>query len=118
MKTLSLKVPVNMPVKKIEPYLMAMVLVMVWFTLQKVMLYNDSTAGQIDQSIWLLVLLAIISFLLMLGLCYWLMQRFWLRMGLPDLGDMVLQFSSLVLWQQLKFALALFALLLSAAIGV
>lgn len=117
MKTLSLKMPVNIPVQKIEPYLMAIVLVLVWFTLQKVMLYNDSTAGQIDQSIWLLVLLAIISFLLMLGLCWWLMQRFWLQIGLPNLGDMVLQFNSLVVWQQLKFALALFALLLLAAIG-
>ncbi|MDR6783342.1 hypothetical protein ABIE26_000170 [Pedobacter africanus] len=68
---LSLALANGEPVRKIEPYLMAIVLVMVWFTAQKVMLYNDSTAGQVDQSIWLLVLLAIISFLLIQGLCFW-----------------------------------------------
>ena len=107
-----------MPVmKKIEPYLIALIMLLVWFSAQKLMLLNDSTTGQIDQSIWLLVLLAMIGFLLMLGLCWWVLQRFWAVMGLPGLGEMVLQFNSLLLWQKLAFWLASFALLLLAAIG-
>ena len=109
--------PVNLPVKKIEPYLIGLILLLVWFTAQKVMVFTDATAGQIDQSIWLLVLLAIISFLLMLSLCWWLLKRIWVSMGLPDLGEIVLQFNSLNTWEQLKFVLALFALLLLAAVG-
>jgi hypothetical protein len=118
MKTESIKSLAEMPVmKKIEPYLIALIMLLVWFTAQKLMLLNDSTTGQIDQSIWLLVLLAMIGFLLMLGLCWWVLQRFWAVMGLPRLGDMVLQFNSLLLWQKLAFWLASFALLLLAAIG-
>lgn len=106
-----------MPVKKLEPYLVALIMLLLWFTAPKLMMLGDGTMGQIDQSIWLLVLLALISFLLMLGLCWWLLQRFWTVMSLPDLGIMVLQFNSLQLWQQLSFWLASFALLLLAAVG-
>ncbi|WP_316813236.1 hypothetical protein [Pedobacter heparinus] len=114
MKTLSLRIPVGIPVQKIESYLVALILLLVWFTAPEFM---DATTGYIDPSIWLLVLLAMISFLIMLALCWWLLKRFWVSMGLPDLGEMVLQFKELMLWEQLKFVLCLFALLLLGAIG-
>lgn len=75
----------------------------------------DETAGNIDQSIWLLVLLSLISFLLVVGLCWWLLQRVWQLIGLPLFSDMVSQFNTLLLWQQLSFYWASFALLLLAA---
>ena len=75
----------------------------------------DETAGNIDQSIWLLVLLSLISFLLVAGLCWWLLQQIWKMIGLPSLSDMVSQFNTLLLWQQLSFYWASFALLLLAA---
>ena len=117
MKILSLKIPGNLPVKKIEPYLIGLVLLLVWFTAQKVMVFTDATAGQIDQSIWLLVLLAIISFLLMLGLCWWLLKRILMYMGFPRLDELFMEFNGLDIWEKLKFVLGLFALLLLAAIG-
>ncbi|MDR6784594.1 hypothetical protein ABIE26_003240 [Pedobacter africanus] len=115
MKNLSLKGLVKMPfVKKTEPYLVIVILILVWFTAPNFM---EATAGRIDPSIWLLVLLAMISFLLMLALCWWLLKRIWVFMGLPRLDDVVLQFNSLSKWEQLKFVLCLFALLLLAAVG-
>ncbi|MBB5438826.1 hypothetical protein HDC92_002507 [Pedobacter sp. AK017] len=118
MKTINLKMPAWQPVvKNTEPYLVALIMLLLWFTAPKLMVLGDGEMGHIDPSIWLLVLLAIISFLLILGLCWWLLKRFWMVMGLPGLGSMVLQFNSLQLWQQLGFWLASFALLLLAAIG-
>ncbi|MBB5439649.1 hypothetical protein HDC92_003345 [Pedobacter sp. AK017] len=67
-------------------------------------LHSDPMAGYIDQSIWLLVLFSMICFMLVTGLCWWLLQRFWLSLGLPALGDMIEQFNSLVLWQKLVFS--------------
>ncbi|MDR6785240.1 hypothetical protein [Pedobacter africanus] len=100
--------------KKLEPYLIAVIVLLVWFTAPQFM---EATAGHIDPSIWLLVLLAMISFLLILGLCWWLLRQFWLVMGLPRFTGVILQFSSLTEWEQLKFTLGLFALLLLAAVG-
>ncbi|WP_316813863.1 hypothetical protein [Pedobacter heparinus] len=118
MKNLSLRIPAWMPVvKNTEPYLVALIMLLLWFTAPKLMMLGDGTMGQIDQSIWLLVLLALISFLIVTGLCWWLLQRFWTVIGLPGLGMMVLQFNSLQLWQQLGFYFASFGLLLWAAVG-
>ena len=106
--------PVGVPIQKIKPYLIAIALIMVWYTAPNFM---DATAGQIDQSIWLLILLAIICFLMLVCLCWWLLRRIWVYLNLPHLADVVLQFDSLKTWEQLKFVLYLFALLLLAAIG-
>jgi len=75
----------------------------------------DETAGSIDQSIWLLILLSLISFLLIVSLCWWLLQRFWETAGLPSFSKMVSQFNTLLLWQQLSFYWLSFALLLLVA---
>ncbi|MBB5438020.1 hypothetical protein HDC92_001695 [Pedobacter sp. AK017] len=115
MKTLNFRMPVRVP--DIEPYLIMVIMLLAWFTLPKLMVYGDGTMGYIDQSIWLLVLLSAMSFLLMLALCWWLLQRFWVNAGLPDLNSMVLGYKELKLWQQLGFYFACFALLLLAAIG-
>ena len=50
MKILSVQTLAWLPViKKIEPYLLALVLLMVWFTAPELMELGDSTAGYIDQ---------------------------------------------------------------------
>ncbi|WP_285058415.1 hypothetical protein [Pedobacter ginsengisoli] len=92
-------------------------LLLLWGVSPELMRLLDETSGFIDQSIWLLVLLALISFLLAVGLCWWLLGRFWVSMGLPAFGDMVLHFNRLVLWQKLGFYFASFALLLLSAVG-
>jgi hypothetical protein len=117
MKTLNFKMPLRLRAKEIELGLLGLVMVLTWFTLPKLIAGNDATAGYIDQSIWLLVLLSLMSFLLTVGLCWWLLHRFWVNMGLPGLNGMVLNFQDLKLWQQLGFYFACFAVLLLAAVG-
>ncbi|MDR6786499.1 hypothetical protein ABIE26_005314 [Pedobacter africanus] len=118
MKTLNFKLPVRVSMKQIEVYLIGAIMVLAWFTLPTVIAGWDVTAGYIDQSIWLLVLLSLISFLLTVGLCWWLLQRFWVSAGLPDLNSMVLGFKGLRTWEQLGFYFACFVALLWAAVGV
>ena len=71
----------------------------------------------INQSVPILIVLGLISFLVLVHLCWWLLHRFWLGIGLPALGSMVLQFSSLELWKQLGFFWLSFALLLLTGLG-
>lgn len=78
----------------------------------------DPTNGFIDPNIWLLLLLSLIAFLVVTGLCWWLLHLFWMSLGLPVLGNMVSQFKVLSPWQQLGFYWASFGLLLLAAVGV
>lgn len=74
-------------------------------------------SGSLDQNIWLLIILSMICFLMIIAVCWWLLQRFWLSMGLPACAHLVSQFKSLELWQQLGFFLFCFALLLFTAVG-
>jgi hypothetical protein len=92
-------------------------LLLLWPLVQRVVQFNDVTVGYIDPNIWLLVLLSFIVFLMMVGLVWWLLQRYWVTFGLPAIKNMVSQFNGLELWQQLKFFYALFALLLLAGVG-
>jgi hypothetical protein len=71
----------------------------------------------INQSVPIMILLSLISFLVLVHLCWWLLDRFWVSVGLPGLGSMVLQFSSLELWKQLGFFWLSFALLLLTGLG-
>jgi hypothetical protein len=73
--------------------------------------------GGSDQSILGQMILAIIGFLLLLALCWWLLGRFWRGLGLPDMEFMVSQFKRLRTWQQLSFYMGLFALLLLAGVA-
>lgn len=74
----------------------------------------DGQAGLLDQGIWQLILLSLMSFMLLLALCWWILKLCWTKLGLVPLANMVLQFHTLQLWQQLAFYLASFALLLWA----
>lgn len=117
MKSLNLEWPVTRVRKNVEVYLLGLILLLAWFAAPKLIGFVDASTGYIDQSIWLLLLLSVISFLMILGLCWWLVQKAWLVIGLPKLADMVLQFKELDLWAQLGYYYACFALLLLAAVG-
>ena len=94
-----------------------MILMVSWPLIQGLVQHLDLTAGYVDPSILVLVVLSLICFLGMIGLSWWLVKRFWMALGLPCLGGMVLQFNELFLWQQLGFYFASFALLLLAGVG-
>lgn len=87
-------------------------LLLLWLLMPDFIRQYDPTSGGVDPAIWLLILLGILAFLMAIALSWWLLQRFWLNLGLPNLGLMVLQFKNLALWQQLGFYWLSFALLL------
>jgi len=103
--------------KKADLIIVFLLLLATWFFAPGWLRRIDGTAGSVDQSIWLLIVLSLISFLLITSLCWWLLQRFWLMAGLPPISTMVLHFNTLQLWQQLGLYLLSFALLLLAATG-
>ncbi|WP_133552564.1 hypothetical protein [Pedobacter duraquae] len=89
-------------------------LLLLWQLSPLLIRHYDQTAGSIDPSIWLLILLGLMSFLLITGISWFILKWFWNGLGLPGLSCMVIQFRSLELWQQLSFFWASFALLLLA----
>jgi hypothetical protein len=103
--------------KSLEPPILFLLLLLSWCFLPQLIQGNNPTAGIVDQAMWPLPLLSMICFLLICGISWWLVKHFWLMLGLPDLQDMVLQFNTLLLWQQLSFFLVSFVSLLLVAMG-
>jgi hypothetical protein len=103
--------------RKTEPILLLIVLLLLWFLMPGWLHSIDETAGNISQDIWMLLLLSLISFILILTICWWLLKRLWAGAGLPTFNQMVLQFKTLPIWQQLSFYWGSFALLLLTALG-
>jgi hypothetical protein len=102
---------------RIQSLLLFYTLLVTWVLGPHVLNYYDPTARSIDQSIWLLIVLALICFMLLLSLCWWIFKNVWKAIGLPSLHMMVSQFNMLSAWQQLSFFWASFALVLLAALG-
>jgi hypothetical protein len=102
---------------RVQALLLFYTLLVIWVIGPHVLQYYDPTASSIDQSIWLLVVLAMLCFMLLLSLCWWIFKNVWKVIGLPDLHMMVSQFNLLSPWQQLSFFWASFALVLLAALG-
>jgi hypothetical protein len=103
---------------KYTGYLLTVVLLLLWPVAQRIVTSGDESIGVIDPNIWMLILLSLICFMTVIGLCWWVLWRVWLSLGLPDMGSIVSQFKALESWQQLTFFLASFALLLLTVLGV
>ncbi len=77
----------------------------------------DPTAGYIDPTIWILVLISIMCFITLIGLSALLLTQLFKVIGLPAPGNMVSHFNSLQSWQKLSLLFASYALLLLAGVG-
>ncbi|MGY4383021.1 hypothetical protein ACVWYN_000040 [Pedobacter sp. UYP24] len=118
MKLLKLNRPVERQERKrVEIYLVMGIMALAYYSVQKFVRFGDSTAGMVDQSIWLLILLSMISLLMVVGISGWLLNRFLFNMGMPAVGNLVLQFKQMEIWQQLGFYWLSFALLVLAGVG-
>lgn len=93
------------------------VLVLLWWALPKFLHNLDPFAALVDPGIWQLVLLGLISFIGVCLLCWYILVKFWQKMGLPAIGHMVSQFKNLSLCIQFAFYWASFALLMLVATG-
>jgi hypothetical protein len=103
--------------KSLEPPILFLLLLLTWCFLPQLIQGDNPTAGIVDQAMWPLPILSLISFFLICGISWWLVKHFWLMLGLPDLENMVKHFNTLLLWQQLSFFLVSFVSLLLAAMG-
>lgn len=103
--------------EKYVGYLILGLLILLWPVMRRIINGTDETVGYIDPNIWLLILISLICFMLIIGLCWWVLHQFWMSLGLPALGNMVLQFKELSTWQQLGFYWASLALLFFAALA-
>jgi hypothetical protein len=97
--------------------LLLMILFLVWSVGPRLLQGFDATAGSVDQSIWLLVVLGLISFLIIINLSWWLFKYSWQQVGFPSIHSIVSLYDLLSPWQQLSFLLGSFALVLLAALG-
>ena len=107
----------DVDVEVIKAVLLFVILVLLWPVLQQVVILGDPTMGPVDPNLLVLILISLICFLGLVGLCWWLVRKVLVVYGLPEIGDLVLQFDELVLWEKLRLYLASFALLLLAAVG-
>ncbi|WGQ07527.1 hypothetical protein QG516_13215 [Pedobacter gandavensis] len=100
-----------------EPLRIFVLLLLLWTFGPIAIRWMDDTAGSVDQSIWLLILLSLISFLLVTALSWWILKLAWANIGLPPILIMVSRFNNLEIWHQALFFLVSFGLLLLAATG-
>jgi hypothetical protein len=103
--------------ESIKIILMALALCVGWKVMQQTSWNSDLTMGYIDPSIWVLVLIALICYIVMIGLSAWIMIRLWTIVGLPAPQKIISQFNYLESCQKLKFLLAAYALLLLSGVG-
>ncbi|WP_316812618.1 hypothetical protein [Pedobacter heparinus] len=92
------------------------VLMLLWSIITHVFSSPEFSAG-INQSVPIMIVIGLMTFLILLYLAYWLLERYWQRVGLPGIGSMVLQYKDLKIWQQLGFYWLSFALLLFLGLG-
>lgn len=67
------------------------VLMVLWGLMTEFWSSPEMTAG-INESVPLMVILALISFLILLELVWWLLNRFWNRVGLPGIEVLVIYY--------------------------
>lgn len=104
--------------KYVEYVLLIVIAGLVWISAPRIFQLPLGNSEEVATSIGLMLLLALIGFLLAVGLVVWLVQRFCILLGLPAVEELVYDFKSLRLWEQLGFYFGLFAVLLLAAVGV
>jgi hypothetical protein len=109
--------PMLLRFRPMEPLLLFVLLLFTWFVVPPLLQGNNPRVGMVDQEMWVLLIFSMIGFLMICGISWWIVKHFWLLLGLPDLKEMVSQFNTLKLWQQLSFFLASFVSLLLAALG-
>jgi hypothetical protein len=102
---------------RFKPQHLLIALVFIWLVFPVWLHSTDPTAGYIEQSTWLLLVMSIITFILVVGLCWWLLRQFWTIAGLPEFNELIIKFNHLTSCQQLSFFFASFALLILAAMS-
>jgi hypothetical protein len=107
----------NTLLDKSKPWLVFLLLLSIWFIPAASIHSIDPAAVAPDQSQWLMIVLSLITFLMIMALCWWLLDRQWRLIGLPPISQIVLHFKLITQCQQLAFYFFSFALVLLAALA-
>lgn len=95
---------------------LVLVLMLLWAAVTHLMSSPEMSSG-INQSVPIMIVISLITFLVLLYVSWWLLERFWQRVGLPEIGSIVLQYKEMNTWHQLGFYFLSFALLVLIALG-
>jgi hypothetical protein len=117
MKTIANGIREKQIIELLKPLLVLIILILSWPLLQMLLISNDQTTGYVDPSIIILIVLSLMCFIGMVGLCGWLFKKAIKSVGLPIIDNMVSQFNTMAIWQQVGFYYASYALLLLAGVG-
>ena len=117
MKTIANGIREKQIIELLKPLLVLIILVLSWPLIQMLLISNDQTTGYVDPSIIILIVLSLMCFIGMVGLCGWLFKKAIKSIGLPIIDNMVSQFNTMEIWQQVSFYYASYALLLLAGVG-
>ena len=117
MKTIANGIREKQIIELLKPFLVLIILVLSWPLIQMLLISNDQTTGYVDPSIIILIVLSLMCFIGMVGLCGWLFKKAIKSIGLPIIDNMVSQFNTMEIWQQVSFYYASYALLLLAGVG-
>lgn len=98
-------------------WIVLLLLLAIWFIPAARIHSIDPMAIAPDQSEWLMVLLSLITFLIIMPLCWWLVDLQWRMLGLPAISKMVLHFNLFTRCQQLVLYYTYYALVLLVAVG-
>ncbi|WP_316794552.1 hypothetical protein [Pedobacter frigoris] len=104
--------------KSIQWVLQLVIVLLVWYTAPLVFDLPQGNSFEIAKSIGLMLVLALVAFVVVIAVCWWLLNRMLVALALPGTGDMVLYFYELELWEQVRVCFGLFALFVFAAVGV
>nr|WP_052176901.1 hypothetical protein [Pedobacter glucosidilyticus] len=106
------------PSLNVQPVIWLCLGLLIFYSAIPLWIYRvDDTAALPDAGIWVMILIALLTFLLFLALIWYLFNKSWNSLGLPSIGNLVLQFKQLTLWQQFVLYLYSFTLLLLTAIA-
>ena len=117
MTSIDLRFPRNWGFQGYSWHLVFGFVLLVYVAVRSMLTRVDPSAVAGIEAVWLLVVISGMVFLGIVFGCWWLLNRFLVAMGLPEIRFMVLQFKGLMVWQQLGFYLCLFGLLVLAAVG-
>ncbi|MEJ7558682.1 MAG: hypothetical protein WKF66_10275 [Pedobacter sp.] len=117
MKTIANGIREKQIIELLKPVLVLIILILAWPLVQMLLFTSDQTTGYVDPSILILIVLSLICFIGMVGLSGWLFIKALKSVGLPIIGNMVSQFNTMAVWQQIGFYYASYALLLLAGVG-
>ncbi len=117
MTNIDLKLPRHGGYQSYTGHLLLGFLLLFYALVRSALIHADPAGVTSIEAIWLLVITSALVFTGLLAVCWLLMKHGLTALGLPSVNRLIIYFEHLESWQKLGFYMAVFGLLLLAAIG-